>query len=50
MRYKIIDHKRFLACLMVLVIVFGLYAAIGTIERRHELQMEQNMLVGGEYY
>lgn len=47
---KIIDQKRFLACLMVLVIVIGLYVAIGTIERRHEAQIEQRTLMGGEYY
>jgi hypothetical protein len=41
---KIINKERFLTCLVVLVILHGLYIAIGTIEKNQEPQIQAVMV------
>lgn len=41
---RIVDKERFIASVMVLLILVGLYIAIGTIERRQE-KLEEQLLV-----
>jgi hypothetical protein len=42
-KWRIVNLGRFAVTVAVVVLVFGLYSTIGTIEYRHDRQMEQRV-------